>query len=112
MSLFQTKLVSLSVALTLMRIVFFLLLILVKDMKNVQMRVMISFGARQSFLTIQQILLTTQTLLSGETVVQIAKLKVSTANSTFYFRKLATPRTLTDFRLKCVIIITSKSEIL
>ena len=92
MSLFQTKLVSLSVALTLMRIVFFLLLILVKDMKNVQMRVMISFGARQSFLTIQQILLTTQTLLSGETVVQIAKLKVSTANSTFYFRKLAIPR--------------------
>ena len=79
MSLFQTKLVSLSVALTLMRIVFFLLLILVKDMKNVQMRVMISFGARQSFLTIQQILLTTQTLLSGETVVQIAKLKVRTA---------------------------------
>ena len=81
MSLFQTKLVSLSVALTLMRIVFFLLLILVKDMKNVQMRIILSFGARLSILTIQQILLTTQTLLSGETVGQIVKLKVSTVIS-------------------------------
>ena len=42
-------------------------------MKNVQIRIIISFGARQ---TIQQILLTTHTLLSGETVGQIAKLKV------------------------------------
>ena len=81
MFLFQTKLVSLSVALTLIRPVFFLLLILVKDMKNVQMRIILSFGARQSLLTIQQILLTTQTLLSGETVGQIVKLKVSTVIS-------------------------------
>ena len=86
MFLFQTKLVSLSVALTLIRPVFFLLLILVKDMKNVQMRIILSFGARLSILTIQQILLTTQTLLSGETVGQIAKLKVSTANSTLLSR--------------------------
>ena len=82
MFLLQTKLVSLSVALTLIRPVYFLLLILVKDMKNGQMRIILSFGARQNILTIQQILLTTQTLLSGETVGQIVKLKVSTVQPT------------------------------